>query len=118
MGKIMLERDYGEPFHNPITQSQAHALAEALKGNGPVQKRPFFPPDSDEFLERIIGIPGVIYRWDPEFNGIEFKRKGRCWFRTGLDLSELKPETLDKIRDMMREIISRRSHAKGFVVNL
>lgn len=115
----LFDRDFGEPLHTPINASQAQALAQRWAEEWKVEpKRPFFPPESDLQLEEAMKVPGVVYRFDPEFQGIEFRRKGRAWFTTGLPVWEFPEEVLGPIRDQMRDIIARRTHSVGFKIEL
>lgn len=80
------------------------------------EQRPFLPPKQNWDLLETIGVPGVIYQFRKEVNGLYVRKsRGRVVLRTSLPLW-LVPDhpALDVLRQQLRDLVAGRTNATGF----
>lgn len=97
-----------KPGNTLYQKEQQRKAAEAME-------RPFTLPTSDPELERIVGVPGVLYKYDDRVMDRVVLRKvrGRMKLVTGLPLRIFRQSTLDIIRRNIRDMQAGRTTATG-----
>ncbi len=107
--------------HVAISFEQAHALVTRWHGEWAAEVENevgFRPPRIHEGLAETIQIGGVVYKFVPDLMGIEFRKRGRPWFRTGLPLWDAPEPVIEGIRILMKGIISGRTVSMGFNIGI